>query len=316
MAQLWGTDSVGGYMYSDQLSEVLRTALQPVTKFRQFCDAKDASSKGLHAGELFHWNVYSDVAVQGTTLTETNTVPETSFTIAQGTLTMTEWGNSVPYTGKLDDLSLHPVKEIIHKALKNDAKKSFDTAAEAEFSKCALRVVAETASTITKTTDGTATATNSSAMKKAHVGLIVDYMKERNIEPYMGDDYFAIARPSTYRTLRSDLESIHQYIETGFTMIMFGEIGRYEGVRFVEQTNIASASWTGLVSDEAYFFGADTVAEAIAIPEEIRGKIPTDFGRSRGIAWYYLGGFGIVYPSSGGSLMVAQSRIVKWDSNA
>ena len=29
----------------------------------------------------------------------------------------------------------------------------------------------------------------------------------------------------------------------------------------------------------------DTVAEAIAIPEEMRGKIPTDFGRSKGVAW-------------------------------
>ncbi len=29
----------------------------------------------------------------------------------------------------------------------------------------------------------------------------------------------------------------------------------------------------------------DTVAEAIAVPEEVRAKIPTDFGRSKGIAW-------------------------------
>lgn len=41
------------------------------------------------------WNVYSDVATQGTTLTETNTMPETQFTITQGTLTITEYGNSV-----------------------------------------------------------------------------------------------------------------------------------------------------------------------------------------------------------------------------
>jgi len=32
----------------------------------------------------------------------------------------------------------------------------------------------------------------------------------------------------------------------------------------------------------------DTVAEAIAVPEEIRGKIPTNYGLSRGVAWLTL----------------------------
>lgn len=51
---------------------------------------KDASQQGKGKGDTFHWNVYSDVATQGTTLTETNTMPETQFVITQGTLTITE----------------------------------------------------------------------------------------------------------------------------------------------------------------------------------------------------------------------------------
>ncbi|MGH8605366.1 MAG: hypothetical protein ACREXR_22025, partial [Gammaproteobacteria bacterium] len=43
-------------------------------------------------GDTFHWNVYSDIATQGTTLVETTTMPESNFTIAQGTLTITEFG--------------------------------------------------------------------------------------------------------------------------------------------------------------------------------------------------------------------------------
>jgi hypothetical protein len=34
------------------------------------------------------WNVYSDIATQGTTLVETTTMPESQFTITQGTLTI------------------------------------------------------------------------------------------------------------------------------------------------------------------------------------------------------------------------------------
>ena len=44
---------------------------------------------------MFTWNVYNDVATQGTTLVETSTLAETNFTIAQGTGTVTELGNSV-----------------------------------------------------------------------------------------------------------------------------------------------------------------------------------------------------------------------------
>jgi len=94
---------------------VLRVVVQPLVKFRQFADVKDAAVQGKGKGQEFHWNVYSDVPTHGTTLLETTTMPETNYTITQGTMTITEYGNSVPYTEKLDDLSLHPVKEVIAK---------------------------------------------------------------------------------------------------------------------------------------------------------------------------------------------------------
>lgn len=311
MGQLWVTNSLGGYMYSDNLSKVLRHAVQPLCKFRQFADVKDAAVQGKGKGDTFHWNVYSDIATQGTTLVETSTMPESNFTITQGTMTITEFGNSVGYTGKLDDLSEHPVKEVINKVLKNDAKKAFDISAAAEFNKTPLRVIATggtSTNSVTLFTNGTVTGTNAVALGKEHIKAIVDLMKERNIPPYEGDDYFALAHPTTLRAFKNDLETIKQYTSEGFGMIANGETGRYENTRFVEQNNIAKATWSGGKSNWAYFFGADTVAEGIAVPEEMRGKIPTDYGRSRGIAWYYLGGFGLVHTSA------AQARVVKWDS--
>jgi len=335
VGQLWVTDSLGGYMYADKLSRELRMAVQPKVKFRQFCDAKDATRSRnpegnmLGKGDTFHWNVYSDVANQGTTLTETSTMPETNFTITQGTLTVDEYGNSVPYAAKLDNLSEQPVREIIHKVLKNDAKKAFDIAAHAQFNTTPLRVVptAGTATNaVTLTTNGTAALTNNVALGKDHVKAIVDLMKERNIPPYIADDYVSIGWPTTYRNFKNDLETIHQYTEQGFKQIHNGEIGRYENTRFVEQTNIPKGgaadsttwnpdtntadAWNNGVSDWAFFFGEDTVAEGIVIPEEMRGKLPTDYGRSKGIAYYCLEGFGIT------QTLASQSRILKWDSAA
>ena len=327
--QVWVTAAEGGFMYSDELSDVLRCAVQPLVKFRQFCDAKDATDKGLHKGENYHWNVYSDVATQGGTLVETNTMPETNFTITQGTLTVTEYGNSVPYTGKLDNLSKHPVVEVINKVIKNDAKKAFDIAAFDQFNLTPLRMVptgGTATDSVVLTTNGTATVTNNVALGKEHVKAIVDTIKERNVPPYMHDDYFAIGHPTTWRAFKNDLETIHQYVDPGLQLIMNGEVGRYESTRFIEQTHVPKGGaadsttfdaltgtadpWDNGKSSWAFFFGGDTVAEAIVIPEEMRGKIPTDYGRSRGISWYYLGGFGLVHTSADAD----QARIFKWDS--
>lgn len=331
--QLWLTNSLGGYMWSPNLSKVLRSVVQPATKFRQFADVKDAAVQGKGKGDTFHWNVYSDVATRGTTLVETNVMPKTNFTITQGTMTITEMGNSVDYSGKLDDLSEQPVKEIINKVLKNDAKKAFDIGAFNQYNVCALRVVPATSGTsttaLTLTTNGTCTGTNNIAMGKAHVKLIVDLMKERNIPPAIGDDYIAISHPSTFRSFKDELETIHTYTERGFQMILAGEMGRYEMTRFVEQTNIpkggaadttlfspqtdTAEAWGNAKSSWAFFLGADTVAEGVAVPEEMRGKIPGDFGRDKGIAWYYVGGFGIVHPVNSADNS-KNSRVVKWDS--
>lgn len=320
--QLWVTGSLGGYLSSQNLSKVLRSAVQPLTKFRQFCDAKDETMNGLNKGDTYHWDVFSDIATQGTTLVETSTMPESNFTILQGTMTITEFGNSVPFTQKLDNLSEIPIRSIIDKVLKNDAKKAFDFAAHAQFNACALRVVPAGSGTsttsLTLTTNGTCTGTNTIAFQKEHAKLMVDLMKERNIPAYMGDDYMAVARPRTLRRLKNDMEALHVYLDRGFDLIMKGEIGKYESTRYVEQTNVLAgvanggSAWSTGLSDWLYMFGSDTVTEAVGIPEEIRGKIPTDYGRSRGIAWYYLGGFGIAHFAAD----VQNQRILKWDSAA
>ena len=69
-------------------------------------------------------------------------------------------------------------------------------------------------------------------------------------------------------------------------------------------------SWTNGLSDWIFFFGEDTVAEALVVPEEMRGKIPTDYGRAKGIAWYYLGGFALTQTQA------LQARIIQWGSAA
>lgn len=320
--QVWAVNTLGGFFYSRQLSNVLRATVQPLVKFRQFADVHDISQQGKKKGDTFTWDVFSDVATPGAVLTETNTVPETNFTITQGTLTVTEGANSIPYSGKLDNLSKFPVEDVIKKVLKNDTVKFLDRLGWGQFNQTLLRVIpvnGSSANAVTLYTNGTVTGTNSVAYSNAHAKAITDAMKERNIPAYIADDYYSIAWPTTLRTFKNALEGIHQYSDTGMNLIMNAEVGRYENCRYIEQTNIpkgtatdglTTTTWVNGQSDWIFFFGNDTVAEAIAVPEEMRGKIPSDYGRSKGIAWYYLGGFGIVHT------LAQNVRIVKWDSAA
>lgn len=305
--QVWSTSALGGYMWSPNLSRKLRTALQPMVRFRQFCDAKEAF--GLGIGQSFNWNIYSDVQQAGAALVENQTMPETNFVITQNSLTITEYGNSVPFTKKLDDLSEQPVTEIIHKVLKNDARKVLDIAANVQFNASPVRVWASSTSSLTVNTNGTVSGTNS-VLTSTLVKAVADYMAEQNIPAFDGVNYMAIFRPTPLRPFKNNLEGINQYTPEGWHVIMNGEKGRYEGIRFIEQTNVPVVAFPSgsTVTDRGYFFGSDTVVEAFAIPEEIRGKIPTDYGRSRGIAWYAELGFGIAHTE------VPGTRILVWDS--
>lgn len=292
MSQIWSTPSEGGYLYSDELSDYIRQANQPHTKFRQLCDAKDGTQKGLNRGDKFYWNTYSNIATQGKRLDERQPIPESGFTITQKSLTIYEAGNSVPYTGKLELMAKQDIVTIIDQTLRDDARKYFDIEAFLQFRRTPLRAAptSGTSTTSVTFTTNSATATvNNVEFRTGHIKAMVDWLKERNVPPYLGDDYVWISHPTTIRTYKNDLETLKQYTETGLGHIFAGEIGRYEGVRHIEQNFIPKGgandsttfdpwtstgdAWNNGKSSWGFLMGGDTVTEAMVVPEEIRATI-------------------------------------------
>ncbi len=201
-------------------------------------------------------------------------------------------------------LAKHDLISIIDRTLKDDARKYFDIEAFLQFKNTPLRVAptgGTSTTAVTLTTNSATATTNNVALRTGHTKAIVDIMKEKNIPPYLDDDYICISHPTTYRTYKNDLESVKQYTETGLGHIFAGEIGRYENTRHIEQNFIPKGgandsttfdpyaqvadAWNNGLSSWAFYAGGDTVTEAIAVPEEIRAKIPGDYGRSKAIAW-------------------------------
>lgn len=327
--QLWSVPAEGGYLWSENLSNHLRMKAQPLTKFRQFATLPDdADLIGKHRGDTFKWNVYSALRSRGRRLSETAPIPESSFDMTQKSMTLFEAGNSVPFSGLLTALAKHTVEGIIDRTLKDDCRKFHDTEAYLQFKRTPLRASPTSGTSTTSvdfTTNSAANTTNNVELGTGHVKAIVDYMKERNIPAFMGDDYVCISHPTTFRSFKNSLESIKQYTETGLTHIFRGELGKYEDTRFVEQNHIPKGgandsttydawgtadAWNNNKSSWAFFCGGDLLMEAPVVPEEVRARLPGDYGRSKGIAWYYLGAYGLSLDDA------ENARIVMWDSAA
>jgi len=236
------------------------------------------------------FNKISNISTSGGTLVETDTIPKRQFTITQGTLTITEYGNSIPYTLKARTLSDVGLPEIVRTVLRNDMGVVLDSAAAAQFD--ASDYVATIVNTAT-TTFGTASAalaTQTADMSDKNVRDIIDKMKQLNIPRFDGENYICIASTNMIRGLYDFFEAKAQ--NTTMAPLYRGEVGQYYGCRFIEETNfLSNAVGSATAFGEAIFFGQDAVREGIAIPEEIRIDIPKDFGRDQGVAWYGLLGF-------------------------
>lgn len=286
--QIFATSSLGGYFTNNQLSKQIRYRAQTMQRFRQFCDVEPAA--GANRGQSVFFDKISNIATAGGTLTETATIPKTNYTITQGTLTMTEYGNSIPYTQKLKTLADIQVPETVRTVLMNDMKVVLDSAAAAVFKTSDYIATITNTATTTFGTASAALATAGANMSDKNVRDIVDKMKTLNIPKREGDDYACVASTNSIRGLYDFFEA--KAMNTTMNPLYRGEVGRYYGCRFVEETNyLVNTDGSNGVYGEAAFFGADAVREGIAIPEEIRIGIPADYGRDQGIAWYALLGF-------------------------
>lgn len=293
--QLWATNSLGGFFSNNELSLKVRHASQTIQRFRQFVEPEASSGAG--RGDKVFFDKISNISTAGGTLIETDTIPKRNFTIKQGTLTITEYGNSIPFTMKARTLVEMELPEIVKTVLRNDMAKVLDSAAAVQFTQGDYRATITNTATTTFGTAGTALATAGANMSDKNHRDIVDKMKLLNTPTYDGENYACIASTNSIRGVYDFFEA--KAALTTLAPLYRGEVGQYYKCRFVEETNFLSNSKgsSGLYG-AAVYLGADAVREGIAIPEEIRIDIPKDFGRDQGVAWYALLGFQEVWDYS------------------
>jgi N4-gp56 family major capsid protein len=290
MAQgAWLTGSLGGYLYSPKLSKQMREQAAPMFVFRNFVDL---SEKGLGAnkGDRVPFSKRLRIDTRGGTLVETDTMPKNTIKFTTDSVPVTEYGNGVDYTGKLEALAEFNMKDQYQKGLVEDQKDAIDNAIATEFKRGMFKAVATSTSNTVFTSDGTATATQNADLSDKSVRDIVDYLMMAQTPKFKGGDhYIGILSVKSMRGVYDYLQAVAQYTTPEFRFK--NEVGRYYGARHVAENNIlVNTNGSGSVFGEALYFGDEAVVEAVAVPEELRYE-EEDLGRSKSLAWYSILGF-------------------------
>lgn len=133
----------------------------------------------------------------------------------------------------------------------------------------------------------------------------VEILATNNAPRINGDFYVCIAHPHQLRTLRDDKEWIEANVYMGRRQLYIGEVGMYNGVIFVETTQMPvldsakiqekyGSGATITTGYEAVFFGENAYAWAIALDVELRDDGVIELGRKHTLGWYGIWGTGII----------------------
>lgn len=133
----------------------------------------------------------------------------------------------------------------------------------------------------------------------------VEILATNNAPRINGDFYVCIAHPHQLRTLRDDKEWIEANVYMGRRQLYIGEVGMYNGVIFVETTQMPVLDSAKIQEKygsnamiktgyEAVFFGENAYAWAIALDVELRDDGVIELGRKHTLGWYGIWGTGII----------------------
>jgi N4-gp56 family major capsid protein len=224
-------------------------------------------------------------------LSETDRIPEDTFSIGTTSVTVSEFGRSVPFTSLSEDLSEYNVRNPIQRRLRDQLGLVLDTKAATAFKDTQIKYSIDGLTSASTGTSGSFSSTSAENMNVYHVEEIRDLMRATySIPPYDGGDYVGVFNTLGLRGIKRDAswEEWKKYTEPQAKFN--SEVGRMEEVRFVESwhSNAFGQVGTGSVLGEGVVFGAECVGLAEALTPEIRVQINVgdDFGRSHAAAWY------------------------------
>lgn len=299
--QSWAFDAPSGVYKNHAISSDIRFAAIAATKFMQF--SKPVDGYGVKQGSNVTITRVSNVNVPSDdSLVELERIPEDTLSLSTQAISVVERGRAIPYTSLSKDLSYFDLENAIQRKLKDQLQLRMDNLCATAFKVGQVKGTPDGIASITFTTNGTANGTASVNLNVYHIEQIRDQLfSTYHVQPYAGEDYMCVVSTKGRRGIMRDPNWEKWKTYTDAEAKFNGEIGRIEGIRFIESNNtnaLSGSLGTSSVLGEAVFFGDDPVAMASVHDPELRAKESEDYGRARGVAWYGVYGFDQIWKDS------------------
>lgn len=310
MSHSWSVDAPTGVFKNHELSSKIRMASIKKTIFNQFVTPE--AGYGKKKGESITITRVSNVTVPSSdVLQETNPIPEDTISISTQALTVSERGRAIPYTSLAMDLGHFDLNNAIQAKLMEQLKVSMDNDAATAFKAGKILATPTGVAETTFETDGAASTAGLAGINLFHVSTIRDYLfSTLNCAPYVDDDYMGIVITQAKRSIMNDPDWKDWHKYTDPKAKFNGEIGRSDGVRFIETNNttaLPDGLGTGDVLGSCVFFGEQPVVMGVVEDPHLRLKEVTDYGRSKGVAWYGNFGYAQIFSDSSSA---GEARVV------
>lgn len=283
-------------------------ALRPELYFDMVASVQPTEQAMPGAAVVF--NITSDMSVVSTAINESTDVDAVALSDSEVTLTLSEFGNVAKSTKKLRGTSYLPVDEILINVISYNAGVSIDTIAR-DVLKGGTNVLYVGNATARNTVgpddiwsvaDSGTNFGGSSNVRKATAQL-----RGANVAT-IGGAYVGYIHPDVSFDFRgasgnANFRDPHTYSDP--SAIYNGEIGMWEGVRFVEtprapvwadagsSTTLTDVYGTIIVGQQALAKAWSMADGGSPLPTVFPTPITDNLRRFLGAAWYFLGAYGI-----------------------
>ena len=279
-------------------------ALRSELLFDQAADVQPTAQSMPGSGVTF--TIFNDLAAATSTLTETSDVTAVALSDSQVTVTLNEYGNAVITTAKLRGTSFLDVDTAAANIVGYNAGDSIDQVVR-DVLAGGTNVVYGGGGASTPSSRTTVAAED--IIEANDVRKVTAQLRAANAASFNGL-YMGFIHPDVSYDLRRETGAAswrdpHVYQDT--MGIYNGEIGAFEGVRFIETPRAKvfadasdGAGSTGTVDVYCtHIMGRQALAKAHsatdgngATPRIVRGPVTDSLARLQPIGWYWLGGYG------------------------
>lgn len=296
---------LGQNIVTTAYDKLIETQLRVLPKFREIADKKVGSLT--HNGSTIRFQLHNDIADTSVATAELEETVDTDAVALPATtvidVTQRELGRSVLSVKKINLMSLENIDPWIANAIGFNMSKTLDNAVAAELNSTAniIRLSGGTKA-LSSSYEGVGTVAAKTAiqgadtMTSAAIRHAVTKMRSAQVAYKGAGMYVSYIHPEVSADLRTETgnnvwRTPHEYQNAG--PLLAGEIGSWEGVRFIEtanMTNTQSGAGTGGTQTRVfntYVLGAQALAEAVwKEPGMEVGKIEDRFNRFSPAGWY------------------------------